>query len=64
MEYFLSRVDESNFCKILWDFSLVSDASLQHNRPDITVVLKQVYLIDIVIPGDSRLTQHVVEKQT
>jgi len=42
--------------KPLWDFSLVTDASLQHNRPDITMVLKhtnEVYLIDIAIPGDS-----------
>ena len=62
-----SRVCENNFCKLLWDFSLVTDASLRHNRPDITMVLKQTneaYLIDIAIPGDSRLTQKLVEKQT
>ena len=40
---------------------------MQHNRPEITMVLKQtneVKLIDIAIPGDSRLSQKVVEKQT
>ena len=61
------RVCENNVCKLLWDFSIVNDTSLQHNRPDITMVLKQtngVYLIDIAIPGDSRLSQKVVEKQT
>ena len=45
---------------------MVTDASLLHNHPDITMVLKQTneaYLIDIAIPGDSRLTQKVVEKQ-
>jgi len=46
---------------------LVTNASLWHDRPDITIVLKQAneaYLIDFAIPGDSRLTQKVVEKQT
>jgi len=46
---------------------LVSDASLRHNSPDITMVLKQfnnTYLIGIAIPEGSRLTQKVVEKQT
>jgi len=28
----LSQVCENNTCKLLWDFSLVTDASLQHNR--------------------------------
>ena len=44
-----------------------NNASLRHDHPDITMVLKQTneaYLIDIAIPGDSRLTQKVVEKQT
>jgi len=64
-----SRVCENNFCKLLWDFSLVTDASLRHDCSDITTILKQtneayVYLIDITIPRDSRLTQKVVEKQT
>ena len=58
------RVCENNVCKLLWDFSIVTDTSLQHSRPDITMVLKQTNLIDIAIPGDSRLSQKVVEKQT
>ena len=61
------RVCENNVCKLLWDFSIVTDTSLQHNHPDITMVLKQtneVYLIDIAIPGDSRLSQKVVDKLT
>ena len=59
------RVCENNVCKLLWDFSIVTDTSLQHNHPDITMVLKQtneVYLIDI--PGDSRLSQKVIDKLT
>jgi len=46
---------------------LVTDASMWHDRPDITMLLKQTneaYLIDIAIPGESRLTQKVAKKQT
>jgi len=45
----------------------VTDTSLQHNHPDITILLKhtnEVHLMDIAIPGDSRLSQKVIEKQT
>jgi len=62
-----SRVCENGSYKLLWDFSIVTDASLQHNRPDITMVFKhtnEVCLIDIAVPGDSRLSQKVIEKQT
>ena len=42
---------------------MVTDGSLQHDRPDYTMVLKQTneaYLVDIAIPGDSRLTQNTI----
>ena len=45
----------------------MSDVLLQHNRPDITFVLKQsneVFLIDIAIPGDSYLLHKCTEKLT
>ena len=36
-----------------------------HNIPDITVVeKKQVWLVDVVNPGDSRIQQKKVEKVT
>ena len=35
------RVRENSECKLLWNFSIVSDVSLQHNRLNITFVLKQ-----------------------
>ena len=46
---------------------IVTDTSLQHNCPEITMLLKEtneVYLIDIAIPGESTLSQKAVEKQT
>ena len=51
--------------KILWDFKIETDKHLAHNIPDITVVEKnQVWLIDVAIPGDSRINQREVEKIT
>ena len=51
--------------KILGDFKIKTDKHLAHNIPDITVVeKKQVWLIDVAIPGDSRIDQKKVEKIT
>ena len=59
-------VCENQYCKILWNFTLVTDLSLCHDWPDITYVLKgkqlEVFLIDIAVPGDRRLAQKSVEK--
>ena len=51
----------------LWDYTIVTDRHLCHNRPDIVLSYlqqKKIYLIDISIPGDSRLVQKSVEKWT
>jgi len=53
-------------CTLMWDFSITVDSPTPHNRPDITLVDKQhdmVKLIDVAIPGDSRIQQKVVEKK-
>ena len=51
--------------KILWDSKIQTDKHLAHSIPDITVVeKKQVWLIDVPIPGDSRINQKEVEKIT
>ena len=56
---------ENDNAKILWDFKIQIDKHLTHNTPDITVVgNKQVWLIDVAIPGDSRLEQKENEKVT
>ena len=45
--------------KIFWYLKIQTDKHLVHNIPDVTVVeKKQVWLIDVVIPGDCRI-QHV-----
>ena len=51
--------------KILWHFKIQTDKNLAHNIPDITVVKKkQVWLIDVAIPGYSTINQKEVEKIT
>ena len=35
------KVLESENCKILWDFPIQTDKTLEHNRPDITVIGKK-----------------------
>jgi len=57
----------SQSCKLLWDHTIVTDRRLPHNQPDITLVLlneKKAFLVDVAIPGDSRLYSKVLEKQT
>ena len=60
-------VSDSKNCKLFWDFTIITDACIHHNRPDITFVDKRsdlLYLIDVAIPGDSRLSSKAVEKLT
>ena len=59
------KVLQNEEVKILWDLKIQTDKHLAHNIPDITVVeKKQVWLIDVAIPGDSRINQKEVEKIT
>ena len=53
-EHNVEKVLQNEVAKILWDFRIQTDKYLAHNIPDITVVeKKQVWLIDVAIPGDS-----------
>ena len=59
----IEKVLQNEEVKILWDFKIQTDKHLAHNIPDITVVKKkQVWLIDVAIPGDGRINQREVEK--
>ena len=56
-------VCENEYCKLLWG---CTDLSLLHNRPDTIFVVKstqEVFLIDVALPGDSRIAQKSVEKR-
>ena len=64
-EYNVEKVLQNEEVKILWDFEIQTDRHLAHYLPDITVIEKrQVLLIDVAIPGDSRINQKEVEKIT
>ncbi|XP_053106345.1 uncharacterized protein LOC128325024 [Hemicordylus capensis] len=64
-DHTIEKVVENEDAKILWDFRLQTDKHLPHNTPDITVVEKkekQVKIIDIAVPGDSRTEEKEIEK--
>ena len=59
----VDRVLQKEDVKILWDFKIQTDKHLAHNIPDITVVeKKQVWIIDVAIPGDGRIEEKELEK--
>ena len=64
-EHIVDKVVENENVKILWDFRIQTDKILAHNTPDLTVIeKKKVWLIDIAIPGDSRVEEKELEKIT
>ena len=61
------KVLESENCKILWDFPIQTDKTLEHNRPDITVIdkkSKKCILIDPAYPFDTHIEKKEEEKCT
>ena len=52
------KVLESDFCKIMWDFSFQTDKKLNHNKPDTITVIDKVnktcLIIDPSCPFDYR----------
>ena len=58
-------VSENDNYKILWDVMIQCDKEIQARRPDIVVVDKckrEVRIVDIAIPGDSRVCEKEIEK--
>ena len=58
-------VTENESIKVLWDFNINTDYEIEHRRPDIVVVLKpekECLIIDIAVPGDTRIKQKEKEK--
>ena len=59
------KVLESENCKILWNFPIQTDKTLEHNRPDITFTdkkSKKCILIDPACPFDTRIKKKEEEK--
>ena len=51
--------------KNLWDFRIQTDRHLEHNTPNIEVIeQRNVWFIDIAIPGHARVENKELEKLT
>ena len=58
-------VVENENLKILWDFTIQCDHTIEATRPDIVVVdkvKKETMIIDVAIPGDTRACDREREK--
>lgn len=61
---------ENTKCKLYWDREVRTDVTVQHNRPDLVMVIKNIdtaYFIDVTHPMDNNLTtaeQKKIEKYT
>ena len=61
-----SVIDTAEY-KLYWDRTIITDRTVHHNRPDLTLhikKLKTVYLIDIAIPNTHNLSSTFTEKIT
>ena len=64
-QHYPDKIIENEQAKILWGFKIQTDGQIAHNIPDITVIEpKQVWLIDVAIPGGTRIEDKTLEKIT
>ena len=64
-EHHPEGVVENDKVKLLWDFGIRTDRVIRANRPDLTLVdkeKKEVALIDVSVPWDSRVEEKEKEK--
>lgn len=58
---------ESDEFKLYWDRTIITDKTIHHNRPDITIYdkkKKSVFLVDIAIPNTHNITSTHTDKLT
>ena len=58
-------VVENNEIKLLWDFGMVTDHTISHNRPDITVFLRRdhrILFVEIACPANVNILAKEDEK--
>ena len=56
---------ENEKFKMYWDRTILTDKTIHHNRPDITLVdknSKTTYLVDIAVPNTYNLQNTIAEK--
>ena len=57
-EYNPESVLENDFYKLYWDFTIYTDKTIPHNRPDMVLLDKKqdiVHLMDISVPADANV---------
>jgi len=60
-----TTVWENDEYKVLWDFLIVTDSVICHDRPDIVLMHKtsnEIFMVDVAIPEESCISQKIVEK--
>lgn len=65
-EHRAEKALENEEFKLLWDYDIQVDRTIKERRPDLVVVnkkAKEAWLIDVAIPGDSRVATKEIEKQ-
>ena len=58
-------VTENKGVKLMWDMTVCTDKKLKHNKPDITLLLKEEkkwIFIDIAVPVDQKIIKIQNEK--
>ena len=59
------RVLENDGAKVLWDVLMQTDQKLEHNRPDIAIVKKEIRTCNLIVvacPFDTRIKRKEKEK--
>ena len=59
------KVLENDRAKLLWDWSVQTDVKLDHNKPDLILLVKETktcYIIDVACPFDTRIDKKEDEK--
>ena len=60
------KVLENEEFKLLWDYDIKTDKVIKERRPDLVIVKKkarQALIVDVAIPGDSRVAMKELEKK-
>ena len=62
---YVEKFKENDTCKLYWDFAFDTERSVEYNRPDIVVILKEtneMIIIEGSTPGDMNLTPRTGDK--
>ena len=62
---YVEKFKEHDTCKLYWDFAFDRERSVEYNRPNIVVILKEMkemIMIEGSTPGDMNLTPRTDDK--